>query len=98
MATQTEKKMVEIMELTQAQNDYITGLTEDWNRCMGQKRPKDFVKDELGMAIVTSTAAMVASMIKDEKDAEASSIWGFILLGAFLHREGLLNVGDGTLQ
>jgi hypothetical protein len=86
------------MELTQAQDDYILGLTEDWNRCMSEKKPVDFVKDELGMAIVTSTAAMVITMLEKDKDAAGAKAWGLILLGAFLHNEGLLRVGGDTLQ
>lgn len=91
--------MVEIMELTQAQDDYIHGLVEDWNRIVADKSPRNFVKDDLGLAIVTATAATVAEMIsKQSDDPEAARIWGFVILGAFLHNEGLLRVGGDTLQ
>jgi hypothetical protein len=87
------------MELTQTQNDYINSLVEDWNRLISDKSPKDFVKDELGLAIVTSTAAFVAEMIsKQSNNPEVAKIWGFVILGAFLHSEGLMQVGGDTLQ
>jgi hypothetical protein len=93
------ESVVETMELTQIQNDYIQSLVEDWNRLVGDKSPKDFVKDELGLAIVTSTAAMVAEMIsKQSDDPDTAKIWGFVILGAFLHSEGLMHVGGDTLQ
>jgi len=87
------------MELTQAQNDYINSLVEDWNKIVSDKTPKDFVKDELGLAIVISTAAAVAEMVtKQSSDPEAAKLWGFVILGAFLHQEGLLRIGGDTLQ
>lgn len=88
-----------MVELTQAQNDYILGLADDWNRIISNKTPKDFVKDELGMAIVTSTAATVAKMMEGQlSDPDTAKIWGWIILGAFLHSEGLMRVGGDTLQ
>jgi len=86
------------MELTQAQNDYIFTLTEEWNRCMGEKRPIDFIKDDVSMAIVTSMASMINTMFDNRPEVEASKTWGFILLGAFLHDEGLLRIDKGILQ
>jgi len=88
------------MELTQAQTDYIGGLTDEWNKLIADKSPKDFITDELGMAIVTSTAASVAAMMQQWlKDPESAKIWGMMILGAFLYSEGLLKIGSGdTLQ
>ena len=87
------------MELTQQQNDYIQSIVEDWNRLVSGKSPKDFVKDELGLAIVMNTAAIVAEMLAQQtNDPEAAKIWGMVILGAFLHSEGLMHVGGDTLQ
>lgn len=87
------------MNLTQAQDDYIQGLAEEWNKLVADKAPNDFVKDELSMAIVTSTAAIVCEMMKKwSKDPDVAKIWGLVILGAFLHSEGLVHVGGDTLQ
>jgi hypothetical protein len=91
--------MVETMELTQAQNDYINGLADEWNNLVADKSPEDFVKDKLSLAIVTSTAAVVSQMMQvQSKDPETAKIWGLLILGAFLHAEGLLRIGGDTLQ
>lgn len=83
------------MELTQVQDDYILQLVEDWNKVISDRAIKDFVADELGLAIVTSTAAMVSEMIiKQSGDPEIAKIWGFVILGAFLHQEGLLHLDN----
>lgn len=86
------------MELTQQQDDYIFNLVDDWNRVVADKTLQDFVKDDLGLAIVTSIATLVASMMdKQTNDSNAAKIWGFIILGAFLHREGLLHIGENEV-
>ena len=88
------------MELTPAQDDYINNIVEDWNRMVSSKSPKDFVKDELDLAIVTSSAAMAMAAIETHSsDPQAGRIWGLIILGAFLHNEGLMHVdGKDNLQ
>lgn len=96
---QTKEAMVEIMELTQAQQDYINCLVEDWNKVVSNKSPKDFVKDEFDMAVVTSTAAMVAEHLRNQShDPEVAGIWGLIILGAFLYSEGLMHLKENELQ
>ena len=86
------------MELTQIQNDYVSNLVDDWNKLVSNKSPKDFVKDELGLAIVTSIASLVAvHLSQHDSDPEAAKVWGFVILGAFLHNEGLLRVGEGDV-
>lgn len=86
------------MELTQPQNDYIFGLVDDWNKVVADKSPSDFVINELGLAIVTSTAALVAEMIsKQSDDPELAKTWGLVILGAFLHSEELLQIGGNDV-
>ena len=87
------------MELTQTQNDYIFALVDEWNKLVSNKTPQEFIDGDLNIAIVTSTAAMVAEMMeKQSSDPETAKIWGFVILGAFLHNEGLIHVGGDTLQ
>jgi hypothetical protein len=86
-----------MLDLTQEQTEYINNLMDNWNRCMSEKPPQEFVKDDLSMAIVTATAAIVSEKLEGI-DGGGAATWGLVLLGAFMYKEGLLTISEGTLQ
>jgi hypothetical protein len=86
-----------MLDLTQEQTEYINNLMDSWNRCMSEKPPRAFVKDDLSMAIVTATAAIVNEKMEGTA-SDGVAIWGLVLLGAFMYKEGLLTISEGTLH